>query len=200
MRLAAMHVDFCSWLVDGSDDAAARFEQSAQPRLSEYQNDYRSQLVAHLAEAFEPVHSGLGNEAFLAAAITHIDAKPPRPRALGAYSTGFAETVEGLSRRSRDSGTRPDRMGIGPGLHGVRCRSADAGSDFPGGLGSGRKRIRAFPGDAGCLHTDCHRLHHQRRKTLRKGGAKLIDDVVMNDPEPARSLCDVQRQIQQRFP
>lgn len=96
MRLAAMQVGFLSLLVDGSDNAAARFEQSAEPRLSECQNDYRSQLVACLAEAFEPVHSGLGNEAFLAAAITHIDAIPPPHWTLDAYSTGFAETLEGL--------------------------------------------------------------------------------------------------------
>jgi hypothetical protein len=96
MSLAAMQANFRSWLVDGSDDAAARFERSARPGLSVYQNNYRSQLVACLAEAFERVHSWLGDEAFLEAAITHIDAKPPRHWTLDAYSTGFSETLEGL--------------------------------------------------------------------------------------------------------
>jgi hypothetical protein len=96
MNLAALQQDFRSWLVDASNDAAARIGSSATPGLLVYQNNYRSQLVACLEEAFERVHGWLGDEAFLIAAMDHIDRVPPNHWTLDAYPQGFVETLSNL--------------------------------------------------------------------------------------------------------
>lgn len=96
MNLAALQSDFRGWLVEGSDEAASRIGAAALPGLTVYQNNYRTQLVACLAETHGHTHSWLGDEAFLAAAVTHIDASPPHAWTLDAYPEGFAATLAGL--------------------------------------------------------------------------------------------------------
>ncbi|WP_159982620.1 MULTISPECIES: DNA-binding domain-containing protein [unclassified Novosphingobium] len=96
MNLAALQRDFRGWLVEGSDDAASRIGAAARPGLAVYQNNYRTQLVACLAETYGHTHAWLGDDAFLAAAITHIDASPPHAWTLDAYPEGFAVTLAGL--------------------------------------------------------------------------------------------------------
>jgi hypothetical protein len=96
MSLAALQSEFRTWLIDGSPDAAARIGDAAAPGLSVYQNNYRAQLIACLAETHEQTQAWLGGEAFLAAAATHIDATPPSAWTLDAYPVGFAETLTRL--------------------------------------------------------------------------------------------------------
>jgi hypothetical protein len=96
MNLKALQHDFRAWLVDGGEDDAARFDRRARPGLLVYQNNYRSQLVACLSEAFERLHAWLGDEAFLAAAIAHIDAETPTHWTLDAYPSAFPTTMARL--------------------------------------------------------------------------------------------------------
>ena len=92
MSLAAQQAAFRSWLERGEDDAIAR--ALVDPRgLSVYQNNYRGQLMACLAEAFPHTLVWLGDEAFEAAAAHHIDAQPPTSFTLDAYPEGFVETL-----------------------------------------------------------------------------------------------------------
>ena len=96
MNLATLQGDFRIWLVYEDPDAAARIGAGAQAGLGVYQNNYRSQLVACLEEAFERVHSWLGDQAFRAAAATHIDHVPPIGWTLDAYAPGFVSTLASL--------------------------------------------------------------------------------------------------------
>ncbi|BBD98855.1 DUF2063 domain-containing protein [Sphingobium amiense] len=96
MSLATLQGDFRAWLMDGSLDAARRIGRAAAPGLSVYQNNYRAQLMACLAETYEQTQAWLGDEAFLAAAATHIDANPPSAWTLDAYPAGFADTLDSI--------------------------------------------------------------------------------------------------------
>lgn len=102
MTLAMLQRDFRHWLTDGTAAASARFDARAQPGLLIYQNNYRAALVECLTERFERVHLWLGDAAFLAAAIAHIDATPPSAWTLDAYGAGFADTVAGLYPQDRE--------------------------------------------------------------------------------------------------
>ena len=96
MNLAALQGDFRIWLIDASPDAAARIGQKTGPGLSVYQNNYRAQLMACLAETYERTHAWLGDEAFLAAVALHVDARPPSAWTLDAYPVDFAETLSAI--------------------------------------------------------------------------------------------------------
>ena len=102
MTLATLQRDFRHWLTDGTATASARFDARAQPGLLIYQNNYRAALVECLTERFERVHLWLGDAAFLAAAIAHIDATPPSAWTLDAYGAGFADTLAGLYPQDRE--------------------------------------------------------------------------------------------------
>jgi hypothetical protein len=93
MSLAELQSDFRGWLVEASEDAACRIGPATRPGLSVYQNNYRTQLVNCLAETLGYTHAWLGDEAFLAASIAHIDAAPPHAWTLDAYPEGFARTL-----------------------------------------------------------------------------------------------------------
>jgi len=89
MSLLALQRDLRAWLVAGSEDAAARLGAAAAPGLLVYQNNYRSQLVACLEESFAKTRAWLGDDAFLAACIAHIDETPPHDWTLDAYADGL---------------------------------------------------------------------------------------------------------------
>jgi hypothetical protein len=93
MNLAEMQRDFRSWLVTASDDAAQRLGDGRLAGLSVYQNNYRVQLVDCLRVSYPHVQSWLGEDNFLAAAITHIDRYPPHAWTLDAYGDNFADTL-----------------------------------------------------------------------------------------------------------
>lgn len=92
MSLAAQQAAFREWLERGDDAAIA--PALVDPRgLSVYQNNYRAQLMACLAEAFPHTLAWLGEEAFEAGAARHIDAHPPTSFTLDAYPESFVETL-----------------------------------------------------------------------------------------------------------
>ncbi len=96
MTLAELQRDFRTWLVSASDDAAARLGTDIMAGLSVYQNNYRAQLVGCLEESFPRVRAWLGDDAFLPAAMTHIDSHPPHAWTLDAYPGYFNETLTAL--------------------------------------------------------------------------------------------------------
>lgn len=96
MSLLALQQDFRSWLTSEAPDAAARFGDGATPGLAVYINNYRGQLMACLAESYATVHAWLGDEAFEAAAATHIDRLPPQSWTLDDYALDFPVTIDAL--------------------------------------------------------------------------------------------------------
>jgi hypothetical protein len=102
MNLAEMQRDFRSWLVTASGDAASRLLGSTPAGLSVYQNNYRTQLVGCLEVSYPQVRTWIGEEAFLAAAIAHIDGHPPHAWTLDAYGDDFDQTLASLYPDSPD--------------------------------------------------------------------------------------------------
>ncbi|WP_042261709.1 HvfC/BufC N-terminal domain-containing protein [Paraburkholderia heleia] len=96
MKLAEWQQHLQTWLVRGSEDAARRLDDPAAPGLAVYQNNYRSQLVDCLQQSFVQVREWMGDEAFLQAALTHIDRHPPHAWTLDAYPHEFGETLASL--------------------------------------------------------------------------------------------------------
>lgn len=93
MTLLALQRDLRAWLVDENVGAARRFGASAGPGLRVYQNNYRAQLVDCLEASFAQTRAWIGHEAFLAAAVTHIDRVPPSSWTLDAYPRDFPSTL-----------------------------------------------------------------------------------------------------------
>jgi hypothetical protein len=102
MTLAELQQDFRTWLVTASDDTVRRFGDAAAPGLAVYQNNYRASLVACLKASYPLVRGFIGGDAFLQAAIAHIDAHPPHAWTLDAYGDDFAETLVRLFPRNPD--------------------------------------------------------------------------------------------------
>ncbi len=100
MNLAQWQRELRNWLVSASPEAAAHLGGTARAGLSVYQNNYRGQLVGCLEEAFPQVRAWIGEEAFFAAAVSHIDQCPPRAWTLDAYPQGFGAS---LARRFPDN-------------------------------------------------------------------------------------------------
>lgn len=96
MRLAELQRDFRAWLVSASPDAAGRMVGASHPGLAVYQNNYRAQLVSCLEVSYPKTRAWIGAENFLAAAVAHIDARPPHAWTLDAYADGFGDTLETL--------------------------------------------------------------------------------------------------------
>jgi hypothetical protein len=97
MNLAEMQRDFQSWLVAASSDAAARLSGGGSSAgLNVYQNNYRVQLIDCLEAGYPNVRTWLGEEAFLAAAVAHIDRHPPHAWTLDAYGDNFDDTLTSL--------------------------------------------------------------------------------------------------------
>jgi hypothetical protein len=89
--LAALQRDFQAWLVHPSDAIGRRLGPPA--RLAVYQNNYRTQLVNCLQASYPQVRGWLGEEVFLAAAVSHIDSRPPHDWTLDAYADGFPDAL-----------------------------------------------------------------------------------------------------------
>ncbi|WP_248806273.1 DNA-binding domain-containing protein [Pseudomonas sp. MWU13-2100] len=98
MNLGQWQRELRNWLVSASAETAANL--GAKAGLSVYQNNYRTQLLGCLEEAFPQVRAWIGTEAFFAAAVTHIDQCPPHAWTLDAYPQGFDQT---LARRFPDN-------------------------------------------------------------------------------------------------
>jgi hypothetical protein len=103
MKLADMQSDFRSWLTSASSEAAGRLGgPRAAAGLAIYQNNYRAQLVGSLEQAFPRIRSWIGEDAFLEAAIKHIDASPPHAWTLDAYPDHFGATLVTLYPNNPD--------------------------------------------------------------------------------------------------
>lgn len=95
--LAELQRDFRTWLVTASDAAAGSLGgDKAAAGLAVYQNNYRSQLVGVLETSFPRLRAWIGEAAFLAAAVEHIDSHPPHAWTLDAYPNDFGQTLERL--------------------------------------------------------------------------------------------------------
>lgn len=94
MSLAEMQRDFRAWLLDAPSDIERR--TVARHGLDVYHNAYRVRLADCLQETFEKVFLWLGEDAFLAAARTHIERTPPHGWTLGIYGAGFDHTLAAL--------------------------------------------------------------------------------------------------------
>jgi hypothetical protein len=94
MSLAALQRDFRRWLMEESSEAALNLGgEAVAAGLAVYLNNYRSALLACLAESFTATRAYLGETAFNGAAATHIDRVPPGSWTLDAYAHGFARTL-----------------------------------------------------------------------------------------------------------
>jgi len=96
MSLLALQRDFRQWLDIESAEAAARIGEHAAPGLSVYLNNYRSALMACLAESFGSVKAWIGDDAFEGAAATHIERQPPYSWTLDDYALEFPETLDAI--------------------------------------------------------------------------------------------------------
>ena len=101
MNLAQLQHTFRSWLVSASDESAQSLGNH-HAGLAVYQNNYRAQLVGCLEQAFPNLRCWLGEDAFLAASITHIDNHPPHAWTLDAYPEGFYATLKAVFPRNPD--------------------------------------------------------------------------------------------------
>jgi Putative DNA-binding domain len=93
MTLLELQRDMRAWLTTGTEDTMFRFAPSARTGLAVYQNNYRAQLVACLADTFQRVKAWLGDDDFLAAAVSHINSSPPSDWTLDHYGRTFAESL-----------------------------------------------------------------------------------------------------------
>ena len=101
MTLAELQRDFRAWLTL-ADDRALRAGLVSTRGLSAYQNNYRVQLVRVLQAAYPQLLARLGEEAFLEAAIHHIDRHPPSSWTLDAYGADLTDTLQALYPHNPD--------------------------------------------------------------------------------------------------
>lgn len=93
MNLSNLQLQFRQWLTGEDPVAAASFGDAAAPGLSVYLNNYRSQLVTTLTDAYPVVRAWLGDRAFLSAAARHVDAEHPDGWTLDDYGRGFPASL-----------------------------------------------------------------------------------------------------------
>jgi hypothetical protein len=97
MKLQALQHDFRDWLSAASRDAGTRLAGGEDaPGLAVYQNNYRAQLVGCLQQTYPCLRRFIGDEAFLCAAVAHIERCPPSAWTLDAYGEHFGATLAGL--------------------------------------------------------------------------------------------------------
>lgn len=101
MNLAQWQQAFHTWLVSASEQSAEMLGNKAAG-LAVYQNNYRAQLVGCLEQAFPNLRRWVGDEAFLAACVSHIDRYPPHAWTLDVYPEGFHLTLGELFPNNPD--------------------------------------------------------------------------------------------------
>jgi hypothetical protein len=92
MSLAHLQNDFCAYLLDRPNEIAGQVNGD----LDVYHHAYRAQLLNCLRDTFEKSWSWLGDEAFEAAALAHIETHPPSSWTLNLYGEDFDRTLAGL--------------------------------------------------------------------------------------------------------
>ena len=96
MTLAALQRNFRDWLTDVPVAIEVWVDGDARAGLDIYHNAYRVQLVECLKDTFEKTLLWMGEDAFINAALTHIERTPPSGWTLGAYGKGFDRTLADL--------------------------------------------------------------------------------------------------------
>lgn len=93
MTLAETQSAFAAYLRSGEEADAPPFRAAG---LHIYLNNYRSQLIACLEASYPRTRQWIGEDAFLHAAVTHIDRVHPHSWTLDAYGHDFADTLDAL--------------------------------------------------------------------------------------------------------
>lgn len=101
MTLAQTQSAFAAYLRSGEEADVPPFGSAG---LQVYLNNYRSQLIACLEASYPRTRQWIGEDAFLHAAVTHIDRVHPHSWTLDAYGHDFADTLDALF--SEDSEVR----------------------------------------------------------------------------------------------
>jgi len=89
MSLALLQNGFCAYLLDRPTQIAGEVTGD----LNVYHHAYRAQLLNCLRDTFEKSWSWLGDKAFEAAALAHIEAHPPASWTLNLYGEDFDRTL-----------------------------------------------------------------------------------------------------------
>lgn len=102
MKLAELQGEFRHWLAASSDAVEQRIDSRSTLGLAIYQNNYRTQLINCLQVSYPQVRAWLGDEAFLQAAIAHVDSRPPHAWTLDVYGDDFGDTLRTMFPRNPD--------------------------------------------------------------------------------------------------
>lgn len=96
MTLAALQQDFSAFLREGDSAVEQHISARGQRGLAVYHYAFRANLTSCLRSNFEKTHAWLGDDAFDAAAATHIASHSPKSWTLAAYGQGFDQTLLAL--------------------------------------------------------------------------------------------------------
>lgn len=96
MSLLALQRSMRDHILAGAAEPPQGVAASAERGLAVYRHAYRAQLVACLRDTFEKTWAWLGDEAFDAAALTHVEAHAPSAWTLADYGGDFVQTLSGL--------------------------------------------------------------------------------------------------------
>ena len=93
MSLLALQQDFRAWLHLATPPTDPRLMIRVQAGLDIYQNNFRGQIIACLEDSFAVTRAWLGDDAFRAVVIEHVELSPPRSWSLDHYADGFPDTL-----------------------------------------------------------------------------------------------------------
>ena len=93
MSLLALQRDFRAWLHLATPPFEPSLTTRMQAGLDVYQNNFRGQIIACLEESFAVTRAWLGDDAFLAVVVEHVEHSPPRSWSLDHYADGFPDAL-----------------------------------------------------------------------------------------------------------
>lgn len=100
--LADMQRDFCHWLSSSSSDKPLLRDVTSPHGLVTYQNNYRTQLVNGLKVSYPQLLAWIGEEAFLQAAVHHVDRHPSSSWTLDVYGADFGDSLRAMYPHNPD--------------------------------------------------------------------------------------------------
>ena len=93
MSLLALQQDFRAWLHVGTLPSETPLARAARDRLDVYQNNFRGQIIACLDESFAVTRAWIGDQAFRAMVVAHVERAPPHSWSLDHYPYDFPATL-----------------------------------------------------------------------------------------------------------